>query len=186
MRAAVVAAALLVACAGRKPVAPPPATAAVNTEIELAEAAELKRRHDVAREHYEKAVAAAKDPSSIALANWKFAETLITWGELPVARRHLETAVAAKPDAVVAWHDLGHVRMGLGDNPGAKAALMRARDLAPHEVTPRKSLAVLLWRMGDLAGAKAEYKALLGLELTDRVRAKVEWAIGELDRLQKR
>jgi tetratricopeptide (TPR) repeat protein len=176
----------LLACGRPRPVVPPPATPDVNAELALAEAAERERKHDVAREHYEKAVAAAHDPSSIALARWKFAETLITWGELPEARRHLETAVASKPDAVVAWHDLGHVRLGLGDKPGAKAALTRARDLAPHEVSPRKSLAVLLWQMGDFAGAKAEYKAMLGLELPDSLRTKVEWAIGELDNLQKR
>ncbi|MBX3162380.1 MAG: tetratricopeptide repeat protein [Deltaproteobacteria bacterium] len=187
MRAALVAVAFVAACgAPARPVEPAKATVDVKAEVDLAEAAERTRRHDVARAHFQKAVAAARDPSSIAYARWRFAETLVSWGELPEARAQLEAAVQARPDHPIAWHDLGHVRFGSDDYPGAIAAFQKARDLAPRELKPRLSLAVTLWKHGDLAAASNEYRALLELDLPDRTRGKVEWAIAELAKLQKR
>jgi Flp pilus assembly protein TadD len=175
----------LAACgAAARPVEPAKPVTTVKQEVDLAENAERKRQHDVAREHFQKAVALARDPGSIAFARWRFAETLVTWGELPEARAQLEAAVQAKPDDVVAWHDLGHVRFGLEDQRGALAAFRTAIALAPREIKPRKSLAQLLMMAGDLGAASAQYKAMLELDLTDKERTAVEWAIGQLAKIK--
>lgn len=176
--AALAAAVAAPGCGGRAP-APSGPSAAVRAEIEQAEAAEQARRHDVARDHYQRAVAGARDPESVAFARREYAETLITWGEYPEAIAQLEGAVAARPSAA-AWHDLGLLRNNRGDVPGALAALEQARALAPRDFRPRVALAALRWRSGDRAGATAEYRALLELPLPDRLRTKVQWALGEL------
>lgn len=168
----------LAGCGGRAP-APAGPGAQVRAEIEQAEAAERARRHDVARAHYERAIAGARDPASIAFARREYAETLITWGEYPEAIAQLEGALAARPDAA-SWHDLGLLRHNRGDLRGALTALEQARALAPRDPRPRVALAALRWRSGDRAGAAAEYRALLDLPLPERLRAKVQWALGEL------
>jgi hypothetical protein len=55
--------------------------------------------------------------------------------------------------------------------------------LAPEDERPRKTLAVIRWKRGDLEGARAEYRAMLELQLPDKLRSKVEWAIAELSKL---
>jgi tetratricopeptide (TPR) repeat protein len=169
----------LAACAHAAPAAPGPA-AAVRAEIDRADAAEQARRHDLAREHYQRAIALARDADSIGFARHEYAEILVTWGELPEARAQLEIAVAAQPRDASAWHDLGLLRHHEGDDPGAIEALARAEQLAPRDVRPRTALAALYWRRGDKASAAREYRGMLALELPDRVRAKVEWALAEL------
>ncbi len=176
---AIAIAVLVIACGGKQP-APRVPTDAVRAEIQQAETAEKARRHDVARVHYERAVANARDPASIAFARREFAETLITWGELDEARTQLETVVAVKADDPAAWHDLGLLRNNRGDVTGALDALSRARDLAPKDPRPRVALAALRWKSGDRPGATTEYRGLLELELPDRLRAKVQWALDQL------
>ncbi len=170
---------VLAACGGRGlgPATPAPE---VRVALDQAEAAERARRHDEARVHYERAIAIAADPASIAHARRDFAETLVTWGAYAEARTHLEVAVAADGRDPAAWHDLGLLRHQLADHPGAIAALERARTLAPTDPRPRTSLAALRWKLGDRAGAAAEYRAMLELDLPARQRAKVDWALGEL------
>jgi Flp pilus assembly protein TadD len=169
----------LVGCAGA--VSPPrEPVAAVRAEIAQAENAEKARRHDLARAHYQRAIAEAHDPVSIAFARHEYAETLVSWGEAPEAHAQLEIAVAANPADPSAWHDLGLLRHHAGDDPGAIQALVRAEQLAPDDIRPRTALAALYWKRGDKPHALAEYRALLALDLPERMRAKVEWAIGEL------
>ncbi|HEY0480129.1 MAG TPA: hypothetical protein VGD37_21560 [Kofleriaceae bacterium] len=167
------------ACAHAAPVARGPA-AAVRDEVAQAETAEKARRHDLARLHYQRAIAAARDADSIAYARHEYAETLVTWGEAPEARAQLEVAVTARPGDPGAWHDLGLLRHHAGDDPGAIQALARAEQLAPGDVRPRTALAALYWRLGDKASAAREYRGMLALDLPDRLRAKVEWALAEL------
>lgn len=170
--------ALLVACGGAQK--PQPPSVDVRAEIAQAEQAERGRRHDLAKIHYEKAVAGAKDPASIGYANREYAETLVTWGEFPLAIQHYETALGVHPKDPRSWHDLGMLRHKQGDNAGAIKALETSRDQAPKDPRPLKTLAVLRWKLGDRAGALAEYKRMLELDLPDRLRGQVEWAIKEL------
>ena len=184
---------LIAACARPPPASPKPADP-VRAEIELAEAAEKQRQHLVAREHYEKAVAAARDPASLAFARREFGETLATWGENAEARVQLEASVAAVPTDPIAWQMLGILRHKLGDIPGAFAALEKSKALAPRAWIPRRDLAVLHWSLGEgrtadpdpatatqhRAAALAEYQAMLDLDLPPRLREKVEWAIDVL------
>ena len=170
---------MLCACGGSPPRQQQP-TAAVRADVRSAETAELHRQHDVARVRYEKAIADAHDPASQAFARQEFAETLISWGELAGAKLQLEAALAANPDHAGSWQDLGMLRHHDGDVAGARAAFERAKQLAPNDPRPRVNLAVLLWRHGDRAGAAVEYRALLELDLPDRLREKVRWAIDEL------
>ncbi|MBA2545194.1 MAG: tetratricopeptide repeat protein, partial [Deltaproteobacteria bacterium] len=117
---------------------------------------------------------------SISYARSKYALTLISWGEFPQATHHLEVALGARPDDAASWHDLGLLRHKQNDNTGAIQALEKARDLAPDDVRPRKVLAVLRWKIGDKRGAAAEYRRLLELDLPDKLREGVEWALREL------
>ena len=173
----------LVACAHTAPRATDPAApvgAETRAEIQRAEAAESARRHDLARAHYERAIAVARDADSAALARHEYAETLVSWGEHRAARLQLERAVAARPGDPSTWHDLGLVRHATGDVAGAIEALARAEQLAPADLRPRTAHAAQYWRHGDRAGAAREYRAMLTLDLPERLRAKVEWALAEL------
>jgi Flp pilus assembly protein TadD len=169
---------LAAACAHRPaPVSP---AAVVRAEIDLADAAEKRREHDVARRHYQRAIAQARDPASIAFARHEYAETLVTWGEAPEARAQLEIAAVASPTDASVWHDLGLLRHHAGDDPAAIAALVRAEQLAPDDVRPRKALAALYWKRGDKANAAREYRALLELDIPERLRIAVQRALAEL------
>ncbi|HEY4244088.1 MAG TPA: hypothetical protein VGM88_29950 [Kofleriaceae bacterium] len=171
--------AALAACAHQTP---PPATpsAAVRADVAAAETAERARQHDVARTQYAKAIADAHDAPSTAYARHEFAETLASWGELAAAAEQLQGAVTAAPGDAAAWHDLGILRHELGDDPAALAALAESKRLAPHDLRPRIALAALHWSRHELPEATQEYRALLQLDLPDRLRAKVQWALGEL------
>jgi Flp pilus assembly protein TadD len=169
-------AAALAACA-HAATGPSPATRAA---IERAEAAELRRDHAQARAVYQDAIAGAPDVPSAVFARREYESALVAWGELTGAIAQLEVIVRIAPDHAPSWHDLGILRHAQGDDAGAAAALRRAKELAPTDPRPRIALAALLWRTGDRPGAAAEYRGLLGLELPQRVRAKVEWALGEL------
>src|SRR5829696_1028753 len=93
----------LLACGGRTPAAREPA-AAVKTEIDRAETAERARKHDVARVHYERAIALATDPASNAFAQREYAERRASWGEVPAAIAQLEQSVQLVGDNAGAWH----------------------------------------------------------------------------------
>jgi Flp pilus assembly protein TadD len=174
----VVAIGLITACAhGAAPRGP---AADVRAEINQAETAEKARQHEVARSHYQRAIAAAHDADSIAFARHEYAETLVSWGDAHEARAQLELAVAANPADPGSWHDLGLLRHHAGDEAGAIQALLRAEQLAPDDVRPRTALAALYWKRGDRTSAAREYRGLLQLDLPDRLRAKVEWALAEL------
>ena len=154
----------------------------VKVEIERAEDAEKARQHDQAEAHYRAAIAAATTPKDQAWAHHEFAETLATWGEVDQALRELEAAAAATPDDPSIWQDLGVLRHKQADDRGAMDALGRAKQLAPKDARPRIALAALYWSAGDKPQALAEYRALLDLDLPDRVREKVRWAIGVLEK----
>jgi hypothetical protein len=124
---------------------------------------------------------------------------LITWGEIDSAHGQLDKAVAANPTDPIAWQMLGLVRAsdGVRDVAGAFTALERSKQLAPRMWIPRRDLAALHFKLGagrdadpDPAvatkhrqAALAEYKAMLELELPDRLREKVNWAIRVLTEL---
>lgn len=170
--------AVVLAACGRTP-AP---SAPVRAEVERAETAEKARKHDEARKHYQAAIANAKDPASIAFARREFADTLISWGEYPEATVQLEGVTRARPGDASAWNDLGLLYFNAGDSARAIASLEKARSLAPEDLRPRKSLAVIRWKRGDFEGARAEYQQMLDLQLADKTRISVEWAIAELSK----
>jgi Flp pilus assembly protein TadD len=175
MTRALLAIVVLAACGGRaKP------STAVRAEVDQAETAEKARKHDDARKHYQAAIAAAKDPASIAFARREFADTLISWGEYPEATAQLEGVTTAQPGDASAWHDLGMLYFNQGDVTRAIASLEKARSIAPEDERPRKVLAVIRWKRGDLEGARREYQGMLELQLSEKTRSSVEWAIQEL------
>jgi Flp pilus assembly protein TadD len=145
----------------------------VRADIARAEDAELHRHHDVARAEYERAVADAKDPETASFARREYAETLGTWGELPKAVEVLE---GAPRDAAV-LNDLGVFYHLQGNDPKALAALETSKQLAPRDWKPRRQLAMLLVVMHDYDRATAEYRAMLELDLPERLRAAVHKAL---------
>lgn len=159
--------------------APRPST---STRDAIAHAEELEgaRRHDEARAAYEQAIADAPDRASEIYARLELAAQLSFWRELEAAVAQLEAVVELDDRSARAWHDLGVLRNAIGDDAGARVALARAVELVPRDPRPRIALAALLWDHGDLAGARAQYVALLDLELPDAVRDKVEWALTQI------
>ena len=155
-------------------------SAATLAAVDHADDLERTRQHDQARAAYEQAVAAAPDRPSEVYARLELASQLAFWGEIAAAVSQLETVVGLDPAQTRAWHDLGILRHQLGDDPGAQSALEKAVSLAPDDPRPRIALAALLWQRGDLAAARAQYQALLRLDLPDAVRTKVQWAIEQL------
>ncbi len=194
MRAALLLLLVASACGARQPKARP--IDAVKAEIEIAEDAERQREHEAARAHYEVALTKATDADSRGYAHREYGETLATWGETEAARAQLEASVASVPADPIAWQMLGIVRAKLNDIPGAFAALEKSKQLAPRTWIPRRDLAVLHWSLGEgrrkdpdpvvaarhRAAALAEYKAALDLDLPDRIRDRVRWAIDMLSK----
>lgn len=168
--------AALVACAPRAP----GASATTRRELAAAETALAAKDYDRALAAHDRAVTGAPDDASRALALRERADTRLLTGDLTGGADDLAALAALRPRDAAAWHDLGVVRANLGDRAGAAEALTRAKTAAPDDPRPRLALAALRWADGDRAGARLEYQALLALDLGDRVRAKVEWAIGEL------
>ena len=166
---------LLAACAHPPP--PQDPGKVVRGDLDRAEDAERHRQHDVARTEYERAVADAKDPQSISLARREFAETLGTWGELPKAIEVLERAAQLVPGDAPVWNDLGVFYHLQGDDRKALAALEKSKQLAPRDWHPRRQLAMLLVVMHDYDRATEEYRAMLDLDLPDRLRAAVHKAL---------
>jgi Flp pilus assembly protein TadD len=170
----------LLSCSGSRRSTLPVATAVageVRVEVDRAERAELTRDHAGARHHYEAAVrqaVALGDGISERFARREYAETLITWAELSTAAVQFERIVVLAPQDASSWHDLGQIEPAI-------AALTTARRLAPRDARPRISLAALHWRRGDLEAARHEYQGLLDLDLAERTRSKVEWAIAQLE-----
>jgi Flp pilus assembly protein TadD len=171
-------AAIFVAACGSAPSRGP--AASTRAAIDRAEHAELARDHAGARAAYEQAIAAAPDPASEIFARREYASSLEAWGEVSGAIAQLEAVVQLDRDHAPSWHDLGILHHAQGDDPRAIRALREAERIAPDDPRPRIALAALLWQTGDLRGAQAEYRALLGLELPPRIRDKVEWALREL------
>ncbi len=137
----------------------------------------MKRQHEVARAEYERALVDAKDPETASLARREYAETLGTWGETAHAVELLERAVELAPADPAAWNDLGVFYHLVGDDPKALAALEKAKALAPRDWRPRRQLAMLLVVMHEYDRATAEYRAMLELDLPDRLRAAVHKAL---------
>jgi tetratricopeptide (TPR) repeat protein len=155
---------------------------AVRADIERAEDAERRRQHDEAAAAYERAVADARDPTSVNIAHREYAETLETWGEVDRAIAQLEAAVAARPDDVAAWNDLGVLYHHRGDDARALTALETSKRLAPADWRPRRQLAALLVAMHEYERASAEYREMLALDLPDRIRDAVHKGLDWLSR----
>jgi len=184
-------AACLFACgSAQHPAEPKPD---VRAEVRDAETAEKARQHDVARAKYEHAIADARDPESIGYARGRFGETLATWGEYKESIAQLEGSVAAYPSDPAPWHDLGLVREHEGDSRRALDAFEHAVALAKTDWRPRLAVAALRWKLAarcfretvgdcthEVTVAREEYRAMLDLDLPDRLREKVKWAIDQL------
>lgn len=166
----------LTGCGGaQKPEEPSAETRRLIAEAETQERA---RRYDLARVRYQKAVDAAPTPASAAFAAHRFASALAFWGELEPARAMLETAVARDPGRASAWHDLGVIRVQLGDLAGAEMALRRAVDLARGDPRPRIALAALLVKTHRYREAEVQYRELRdNFDLPPRLRAAVDRAL---------
>jgi Flp pilus assembly protein TadD len=162
----------------------PRANPATRSALAEAETALKRRDYDAASAAYDRAVAAATATADRTLARRERAEARLFMGDLAGAEVDLAAVAELVPDDPRAWHDLGIVRANLGDPGGAAAALTRAKGLAPDDLRPRLALAALAWRHGDRARARAEYQALLDLELPDPVRSKVRWALDQLAQLE--
>lgn len=165
----------LAGCGGAR--APAEAPSQTRELLAQAESYERARRYDLAREQYQKAVDTAPTNRSAGFAAHRFASALAFWGELEAARAMLETSVARDPKRTSAWHDLGVIRVQLGDTRGAEVALRRAVDLAGDDPRPRVALAALLVKTRRYREAETVYRQLRDLDLPPRLRAAVDRAL---------
>ena len=168
------------ACGPKRPAKPEPS--AVDRRIEAAQAHERSRRYDLAEAEYRAAIAAAPTTAERSKARRALASALIFWGKYRAAEATLSRLVADSPARVGAWHDLGMLRAKLGDRAGAETALRQSVSLAPRDPRSRISLAALLVNQRRFLEAEAEYRALLDLELPDKIRKAVNKALRLLDR----
>ena len=76
----------------------------------------------------------------------------------PEAQIELERATTLRPDHGDAWAMLGNVYKQNDQPDKAIAALRRAIELMPNQPSPHITLASILVRQGDTAGAAAERK----------------------------
>ena len=76
----------------------------------------------------------------------------------PEAQAQLERATTLRPDHGDAWAMLGNVYKQNDQADQAIAALRRAIELMPNQPSPHITLASILVRQGDTAGAAAERK----------------------------
>lgn len=177
---AICTAALIAAgCGGPKKA---PVTPATTDLVHKAEAAERQRQYDRARALYREAIGAARDNVSRAYAGRKMALALIFWGEYEAAESALVRVVTWRPDDVASWHDLGIVRHKRERYTEAEAAFRRSIQLRPNDPRSRIALAALLAKQRKYTAALVEYRALMRLELPSRLRSRVQWAIGVLER----
>lgn len=89
----------------------------------------------------------------LAQAAERFPDAVLIWldlgalageqGDLALARRCLERAVALEPDNVLAWRNLAAAQAGLGDGFAARRSLTRAVRLDPKDPELRRQLAAL-------------------------------------------
>ncbi len=159
--------------------APSPAT---RTLVEAAEEAQLRRRYDLADQHYRQARTQAPDDVSRSFAALAHGRALIFWGEYARAEALLVEVCRLTPEQAGAWHDLGMLRYRRGDMAAAERAFARAMAAAPADARPRIALAALFWRQRRFAEALHAYEALRALALPAPVRDRVEWAIDTLRR----
>lgn len=170
---------VMIACGGATP-APEKPGRGTQDLLARAEAAEKERRYDHADALYRQARREAPDPASGAAAALAHGRALIFWGEYDQAEEALEEATRQAPGNAGAWHDLGMVRHERDDPAGAEAAFRRSIAASPRDGRPRLALAALLWKQRRHPDALREYEALAGLELPERVREQVQWAITTL------
>jgi len=84
-------------------------------------------------------------------------------GDLTNAEEHLLAMVSARPGWWASWNLLGDFRLRSGDYAGARAALTRARELAPEgQHIPDENLAMLLAYEGRTEDSLKAYEAIPG------------------------
>jgi Flp pilus assembly protein TadD len=165
---------------------PPPAVPSTELQqlLDRAQQAERKRDYTAARALYEQGVKTAQDGRNRAYAEGELASALAFWGFYDEARAAYERAVQADPQLVRAWHDLGILRARSGDLVRAEQALQEAVKRAPREPRSRIALAALLMNRHKLDEAARHYRALLELDIPQRIRKAVKKALQLIAREQ--
>lgn len=137
------------------------------TRNQAPEAPEAPEAGDEARELFDKLQAAVDARPKDAQAWAELAAAHDVNGQLGNARRCYEIALKHKPDEPKWWYRLGLVRKREGDEPGATADLVRARER--HKYAPAY-WRVGLWSLarGDAEGAQTAFRAALEIDPKDR------------------
>lgn len=86
----------------------------------------------------------------------------------PIAERVLTAALAERPERADAWEELGHVRRGLGDLVGAKAAFAEVEKRDPAAVLFRLEQAETLEALGEPAAAEAALRDAVAKQPANR------------------
>jgi protein O-GlcNAc transferase len=112
---------------------------------------------------------------SHALALRNLGSALLDAGEHAEAALHLHKALELAPGDAVLWCWIGHLRRGLGENPGAIQAYERALDLDPSLVEAQRGLGSVFRDSGNDARAAAAYEQVLE-QSPDNLRCRVSLA----------
>jgi Flp pilus assembly protein TadD len=84
-------------------------------------------------------------------------------GDAPLAGRHYQAALAAAPDAFLAWLDLGNLAARRRDWPDALRCYQRAAALEPDSDDAQSNLGGIYLALGDLAASSRHLERALAL-----------------------
>jgi Flp pilus assembly protein TadD len=126
--------------------------------VELGYALELAHRYDEALTLYDRAAELApRNPLGPKTGGMRAAR----WGERELARSRLEEALRRDSRDAEAWHALGLVCLGLGDQPSAERAYRAGLVADPRALENRVGLATLAFARTRPDLALTEYEAIL-------------------------
>jgi predicted Zn-dependent protease len=134
----------------------------VAADLQIAQAFSCFQRGELAAA--ERLLAAfANQPSALHLMG----VLRVRQGRLPEAADYLEKSLALQPRQAQAHFNYGKVLLGLGRLDDAKAALTSALALEPDHIDALHTLAGLLHRLQDFAGAADAWRTYLALRPAD-------------------
>jgi Flp pilus assembly protein TadD len=107
-------------------------------------------------------------------------------GRFPEAQAELEKATTLRPDNGDAWAMLGNVYKQNDQPEKAITALRRAIELMPNQPSPHITLASILVRQGDMAGAASERKIAADLSRLAVSRQRANFSLDSGRTLLKR
>ncbi len=130
---------------------------------------------------HEEEIARTKPPHEVSLDQ---AEELLEHGELPEARRRIDSVLNRHPEEPRAHLLAARALESSGDWLGATEAYERTLSIDPLAVEARQRLGLVRLRLGDIEGAAREWTAYIRMAPDSADKRQVERAISAVRELQ--